>query len=279
MPPHLPPLDSSFERAPSRPLPENYAPFDGIQYKVTNTDTIANIASRGGRSAKFVMDYAFGTHDPREVNWYLRNRVGCKAYGPKKQNFAFSDAADPGLIWLPRQVYTRLTEKPKPTAHRYDTPGIYPRYRQKTSNVCWGAAVANIYDWKKRKPRRRVTEALTEIGLQWGFLYETGSYMTGPTFRSLAKDAGLRPHATGDFLQDDYWMSTIKSRGQMLMLQSAYGAWTHWIVITGYEVQADGKLTVIYVDPGDGIQYRSSADTMYSKLLDAATQVAKVWSF
>lgn len=279
MPPYLPPLDSLYEKAPSQPLSENYAPFDGIQYKVRTKDSIANIASRGGRSAKLLMKFAFGTDDPREVNWYLRNRVGCKAYCPNKHNFSFSDDADPGLIWLPSKVYARLTETPVPAAHRYDAPGISPRYVQKTSNVCWGAAVANIYDWKKRKPRRRVTEALTEIGFRWGLLYESGSYITGPTFRSLAGDAGLRSHATGDFLQDHYWMSILKSRGQMLMLQSAYGSWTHWIVITGYEVQADGRLSVIYVDPGDGIQYSSFADVLYSKLLEAPTQVAKVWSY
>ncbi|CAN0458453.1 unnamed protein product, partial [Hapterophycus canaliculatus] len=60
-------------------------------------------AIRTGLSAKYLMKYAFGTTDPRNVNWYLRMVVGCKALGTFGKNYEFTTSADPGLIWLPRQ--------------------------------------------------------------------------------------------------------------------------------------------------------------------------------
>lgn len=47
--------------------------------------------------------FNFRTHDPDEVNWYLRHYVGCTLQTPDKKNFRFSSNADPGLIYIPVQ--------------------------------------------------------------------------------------------------------------------------------------------------------------------------------
>jgi hypothetical protein len=179
---------------------------------------------------------------------------------------------------LPDFVYRRITAKPKPAAHKYSTPGNIPRYYQKSGNVCWGAAVANIYDWKKRT-RRTATSALAEIGWTWAALYTAGNYIQGPQFKELASDAGLKPFPIGDFRDDQAWMDTIRWRGPLLILQKAYGTWTHWIVISGYEYDSSGRLWIDYVDVADGLKYTESADAIYEKSLDALTQIPRVWGY
>ena len=259
-------------------MPEGFRPLNGIPYKVQDGDNLAGIAAEGGIPSDTLLYYCFGTTDPREVNWYLRNRVGCKVYAPKAKNFSFSTSADPGLIWLPDFVYRRITAKPKPAPHKYSTPGIIPRYAQKSATVCWGAAVANIYDWKK-KSWRTATGALAEIGSRWEALYTAGDYLLGPQFKELASDAGLKPLQIGDFRDDQVWMDTIRTRGPLLILQKASGTWTHWIVISGYEYDSSDKLWIEYVDAADGLKYAESADAIYEKSLDAPTQVPRVWGY
>jgi Papain-like cysteine protease AvrRpt2 len=282
-PPHLPALAPEYEREPAHKMPEWFQPLNGIQYKVQDGDSLAGIARNGRIPPDTLLQYSFGTTDPREVNWHLRNRVGCKVYAPKVQgvnkNFSFSTSADPGLIWLPDFVYRRITAKPKPAAHKYSTPGNIPRYYQKSGNVCWGAAVANIYDWKKRVPRRTATRALAEIGWTWAALYTAGNYIQGPQFKELASDAGLKPFPIGDFRDDQAWMDTIRWRGPLLILQKAYGTWTHWIVISGYEYDSSGRLWINYVDVADGLKYTESADAIYENSLDALTQIPRVWGY
>ena len=199
-------------------------------------------------------------------------------YSADGKNYSFSTSADPGLIWLPERVYRRVVAKPKPAPHKYSTPGIIPRYAQKSGTVCWGAAVANIYDWKKRT-RRTATAALAEIGSRWETLYNAGDYLEGPVFKELASDAGLKPFPIGDFRDDLVWMDTIRKQGPLLILQKAAGAWTHWIVISGYEYDSSNKLWIEYVDAADGLKYSETADAIYEKSLDARTQISKVWGY
>ncbi len=277
-PPHLPALAPEYEREPAKKTPAWIQPLNGILYKVRDGDNLAEIARKGGIPAATLLHYCFGTTDVREVNWYLRNRVGCKFYSLDGKNYSFSASADPGEIWLPDYVYRRITAKPKPAPHKYSTPYTIPRYAQKSGIVCWGAAVANIYDWKKRT-RRTATEALAEIGARWEALYNAGDYLIGPQFRELASDAGLKPLSIGDFLDDQVWMDTIRARGPLLILQKAGGPWTHWIVISGYEYDSSDKLWIDYIDAADGLKYSERADAIYEKSLDAPTQVSRVWGY
>jgi len=51
--------------------------------------------------------YNFGTNDPAEVNWYLREYVGCTKTTADGKNYCFSYAANPGLLYLPRRHFKR----------------------------------------------------------------------------------------------------------------------------------------------------------------------------
>ena len=138
-----------------------------------------------------------------------------------------------------------------------------------------GRSATAFWSNTAKTPRK----ALGEIGWEWELLYSAGSYLQGPQFKSLAADAGLKKVALGGFLDDQVWMETIHKRGALLMLQKAYGIWTHWIVLTGYELKADGKLWIDYVDPADGRKFGEPADALYAKCLDAPTRIAKVWGY
>ena len=274
------PLGKRYEKPPISPRPKSYVPIDGRQYKVTGKDTIANIADRTSFSADDIMVFAFGTTDPREVNWYLRERVGCDKYGPNKKNYAFSDTADPGKIWVPKEAYKQLKEEPKPSVGKsYDVPRLHGCYQQHSDKGCWGATVAKLHDWKHGKPRRRVRDALLEIGWQWAVRYESKLHMKGPMFTDFATDAGLRPLALGRFRSDDEWMRSIRRTGPMLITVATRPGWMHWLIVTGYKMSADGKLEIRVADPFGGQRRYETADELYSKCLDAPTRTSKVWSY
>ena len=59
-----------------------------------------------------LIKFNFLTEDPDEVNWYLREYVGCKDMTQDRNNWKFSARAEPGVIYVPR------------TAHRADPDSI-----------------------------------------------------------------------------------------------------------------------------------------------------------
>lgn len=270
------------QEKPNSSLASQFPPGNGRGVKVQTGDNWKSIADNNGLKTWDQIEFNFPavketasiSRKCKQVNWLMRAHVKSTQTDDGK-NYRFDSLDSPGYVYVPKTPLPPTEPRP----HKYMTPGHSRRYKQPSGNLCWGSAVASIYDWKKNKPYRRALDALTEIGLEWGIIYSTGRYLSGPAFKKLAKDAGLRSHKTGKFLVDDYWINVIRSRGQMLMLQYVHGMWTHWLVIVGYEVEADGKLRLRYMDPGDGALHWETADMMYSKLLDARTQVAKVWSF
>ncbi|MCB1019215.1 MAG: hypothetical protein KDC27_04770 [Acidobacteria bacterium] len=278
-PPHLPPLPADYEQKPAKVMTDWSRPFNAIDYKVKDGDSLAGLAAKGGIASDALLQYCFHTKDPREVNWYLRMRVGCKEYGPAVKNFAFSSSADPGIIWLPDYVYNRIAKGSRPAAHNYSVPGLFPRYAQKSGNVCWGAAVANIYDWKKKRARSTATKVLAKIGARWEKLYNDGDYLRGPQFADLAVDAGLKEIPLGHLLNDKDWMDILQNRGAMLMLQESVGSWTHWIVLVGYEYSAKHELEIDYIDPADGRKWGEPAAKLYDKCLGAKTAYGRVYAY
>lgn len=46
----------------------------------------------------------FRTRNPSEVNWYLRNHVGCSRKTKDGLNWIFSNDANPGIIYVPERV-------------------------------------------------------------------------------------------------------------------------------------------------------------------------------
>jgi hypothetical protein len=49
--------------------------------------------------------FNFQTYDPKEVNWYLDKKVGCKLTTGDGKNYRFSSAASPGFIYIPPPAF------------------------------------------------------------------------------------------------------------------------------------------------------------------------------
>lgn len=92
-----------------RPLPVSkqvqnlglWPPKGAREYKVKDTDDWWNIAAREKLDPWELIKFNFRTHDPEEVNWYLRELVGCR-HTKDGRNFAFIGAdRSKGKIYLP----------------------------------------------------------------------------------------------------------------------------------------------------------------------------------
>lgn len=64
-----------------------------------------------------IIYFNFNTYVPEEVNWYLREYVGCRRLGPRRRNYRF-DGARPGLILMPwgeavNEVLIERAKRPK----------------------------------------------------------------------------------------------------------------------------------------------------------------------
>lgn len=94
------------EKAPGSPN-LTYVPPNSEPYKVKDTDDWWKLAAlpavkAAGLSALDLCVYNFQTRVPTEINWYLRNKVGCTKTTSDKKNYAFSSTATPGIVYLPK---------------------------------------------------------------------------------------------------------------------------------------------------------------------------------
>jgi len=101
-------------KKPKNPIPKKYYPHDRVEQKRNGVwvkcgavipvevgeswETIGRFCD--GIPAEEVAYANFETYDPAEINWYLREYVGCHKPGPRGFNFMF-DGAKPGLILAP----------------------------------------------------------------------------------------------------------------------------------------------------------------------------------
>jgi hypothetical protein len=102
-----------FEKPPHNPVPPG-APAGGIPYRVKTGDDWFSVAGAHGVSAQDLIYFNFRTHDPQEVNFYLRTRVGCVKPTDDRHNWMFSSDAHPGIIYLPPKPWHRPTFPPPP---------------------------------------------------------------------------------------------------------------------------------------------------------------------
>jgi hypothetical protein len=97
------------ERRPANPFAKGPRPGSrGQPHRVQDNETLETVAQKYGVSARQLMLHNFGTTDPAEVNWYLRENVGCKLPTRDQLNWRFSSAANPGLIYIPQQQLMRM---------------------------------------------------------------------------------------------------------------------------------------------------------------------------
>jgi hypothetical protein len=119
------------EKAPAK-IDLTYKPPGGIPYKVTDADDWWKLAAKpevkaSGIDALGLCHYNFLTRVPAEINYYLRNKVGCCKATPDKKNYMFSSNADPGYVYLPPP-----NVKPIP-----EVPGIQPSPEPKLQLNSW----------------------------------------------------------------------------------------------------------------------------------------------
>jgi hypothetical protein len=85
---------------PKTPRPGSRTP----PHKVCDNETLETVANRYGVPVKQLVLHNFGTLDSAEINWYLREFVGCTLATNDKKNWRFSSSAKPGLIYIPLKV-------------------------------------------------------------------------------------------------------------------------------------------------------------------------------
>jgi len=90
-----------FERKPKFPLSKHYIPADSYPYKVMNGDSWRSVATGRGIDVWELINFNFNTKNPEEVNWYLRQNVGCTLPTRDRANWRFSSDAKPGIIYIP----------------------------------------------------------------------------------------------------------------------------------------------------------------------------------
>jgi hypothetical protein len=91
------------------PLPSglNYVPPNSEEHRVRNGESWEVLAELPGPKAARMSPndlcyFNFRTRVPREINWYLYNKVGCRHATPNG-NYMFSAADQPGLVYLPTE--------------------------------------------------------------------------------------------------------------------------------------------------------------------------------
>ena len=78
----------------------NWGPQGWFRYKVRYGDNWWSIASKDGWADPFdLIEYNFKTRKPKEINWYLRNFVGCTHATSDGFNHVFTDNLTPGYIY------------------------------------------------------------------------------------------------------------------------------------------------------------------------------------
>ncbi len=87
------------EKRPLHPLPEG--PRPGAKYRVRISENWETVARKHQVTVGELIANNCGMNvTPEEINWYLHTRVGCNVTYDNK-NWAFSDSANPGLVYVP----------------------------------------------------------------------------------------------------------------------------------------------------------------------------------
>jgi hypothetical protein len=100
------------EKRPLKPLQPWTQPPDTFKYKVKTGDTWLTLGALNhhqfGEHTSIWLNFRLSPLDhfyTDQVNWYLREYVGCRHSLDGGRNWAFTDDADPGYIFLPTLTY------------------------------------------------------------------------------------------------------------------------------------------------------------------------------
>src|SRR5215468_8862343 len=111
---------------------EVYVPEQGDPHTVATGESWWTLAElprvrAACKSASDLCYFNFKTRNPREINWYLHHKVGCRHITRDGRNYMFSsldrwnkDAAAPGIVYLPRAGVVLPTISPMADELRLD---------------------------------------------------------------------------------------------------------------------------------------------------------------
>jgi hypothetical protein len=91
------------------PFPSPLHLASGTPYKVKDGDNWWSIATANRVDVGALIAFNFKTSNPDEINWYLREKVGCRLETPDRDNYRFSSRDVPGKIYIPK-----VAPPPKP---------------------------------------------------------------------------------------------------------------------------------------------------------------------
>jgi len=88
------------EEYPRKLIPLDYWPPPGIKHPVKTGERWESVAAQYSVDVNALIYHNFKTTRPGEVNWYLRNLIGCN-FSTDGLNWAFSSGLSPGYVMVP----------------------------------------------------------------------------------------------------------------------------------------------------------------------------------
>ena len=274
------------EKRPANVVPKGPPPGSRVPpHKVDDNESFETLALKYGVTSKEIIQHNFGTADAGEINWYLREYVGCKLTTQDKRNWRFSRAASPGLVYIPDKAPPKnpVVESAMRVIDNFAkklTPGAFPTLdralvatqlrarvldpsgiNQGQSGLCPSAAV--VYTVAKTNPVEYV-KAVTQ-------LFDVGTATIGKW--KLEPDDDLRFYKlpTSPSIPQADWiiMASIRDSENWFIDYQAEtdkgGAWGNevakWLTKAGYTTVKEDWNSVA----NKSIAHLKTADDLYSK--------------
>jgi hypothetical protein len=161
------------EHKPRSPVPRNRVVENSLPHRVKNGESWQSLAGQYGFSAEEIIYANFATLVPEEVNWYLRQYVGCTQPTRDGKNWMFSSGARPGIIQIPPKTYIFPPEiiigTPPP---RYYTVNVHPsQWTPPAGMIDGGASARAIVSMDPWRHGNLTLGSLTVMARsQWGAL-------------------------------------------------------------------------------------------------------------
>ena len=221
------------EPGPAKKVSRTYVPPDSTTYKVKDGDSWGSIAKVNSIDAMDLIELNFKTRNPDEVNWYLKNYVGCTLATADRKNWRFSSSAKPGIIHVPKKGPSLF----------YTVPGMRLIPQDKTMS-CWFASGQMLIAWRANK--KQASEADhpdPALVAKWSKLYDDNPGIGNKEIQAFANDLGLemvgRVTPSPQYVKD------------LLMLHGPLwvNGKSHITVIAGIREAAGGGIEVLVFDP------------------------------
>ncbi|HUG62792.1 MAG TPA: hypothetical protein VMP03_13155 [Methylomirabilota bacterium] len=110
------PLPSELDYIPPKSTPHKVASGDSWWTLADLPDVVAS-----GMSASDLCHFNFKTRKGSEINWYLREKVGCRRTTRDGNNYTFSIGDSPGIVYLPKLGAPPPVNEYKPEPVKLDT--------------------------------------------------------------------------------------------------------------------------------------------------------------